>query len=539
MTKFHPEKGELTKKGRKFNPLTNKVEDVYVDKTGKEHKLDGTERPTKELDDIVAEIKNTSKRKREIKKGNMEMAKNRLDSYLKKRKEKKTEKDDKEKKHSELKEVLEKIPEAIEKKEVKSEIKVNNLKSELSDVVQKLKIELQALKTEEVDLTPIESKLDLIASKIKSPEKQKFTDYTSLLKDIKKSLPDNVDTSKIESLLKDIKERPQFEIPEKLIKNDRIKVEVDRISMGGAGGATGTGLATSDNQTDGSQKTQIVDGGGDVADVIDTNGSNGLVTISPGHVSTDNSTADTLSADATYTGDWEDITNFGIIVVTLNASHASATDGLEIDFSSDGTNIDSTDNFTIPATTGKTFSFQTASQYFRVKYTNGGDDQTYFRLQTILKPYYVKPSSHRIQDSIIDDDDGELNLSVLKLRTAADNYVSGAATSAGNFKVSVEEYESDANPIRSDLEGNGYVTIGTSEVELTFTGETHHVHLESKTTNTGTIWIGKTGITNTGGNAYASLQPGESIDIPYNDSDNALYAISDTADQSLLKGALL
>lgn len=92
---------------------------------------------------------------------------------------------------------------------------------------------------------------------------------------------------------------------------------------------------------------------------------------------------------------------------------------------------------------------------------------------------------------------------------------------------------------KTNLEGGGYVIVGTTQVELTFSGTTQTIHLESKITNTGTIWIGKTGVTNAGANSLASLQAGESIDIRYNDASNALYAISDTATQYLLKGALL
>ena len=171
------------------------------------------------------------------------------------------------------------------------------------------------------------------------------------------------------------------------------------------------------------------------SDVISTNKYNGSVVISPGHVSTDNSTSSILAGDAVYTGTWEDITNFGIIVITLKASHESATDGLMVEFSSDGTNVDSDDTFTIPAATGKTFSFQAATKYFRVKYTNGSTTQTYFRLQTILKPYYVKPSSHRINDAIIGEDDAELVKSVLTALNDDGTFSNISATKSNNLKV--------------------------------------------------------------------------------------------------------
>ena len=138
------------------------------------------------------------------------------------------------------------------------------------------------------------------------------------------------------------------------------------------------------------QRTISVGSDGTEADVIATNGNDGLVVVSPAHISEENSSSTPLLANATFTGEWEDITNNGIFIVTVNASHVSAIDGLCICFSTDGVNTDSTDEFTIPANTGKTFSFQAATRYFKLTYVNGGSDQTHFRIQTILKPYYVK-----------------------------------------------------------------------------------------------------------------------------------------------------
>ncbi len=163
-------------------------------------------------------------------------------------------------------------------------------------------------------------------------------------------------------------------------------------------------------------KVMLIDETGNIiADFITTNGFNGLVAIAPGHVSSDNSTGSPLLADAVFTGEWELITNFGVIVLSVTSNVASAVDGLEVQFSSNATagGILSDDNFTVAAGAKKTFSFQAAAKYYRVVYTNGGTNQTSFSLQAILKPYYVKPSSHRIQDSIVDDDDAELIKSVL------------------------------------------------------------------------------------------------------------------------------
>lgn len=164
----------------------------------------------------------------------------------------------------------------------------------------------------------------------------------------------------------------------------------------------------SPKDTNGNVKATLFGKENNQIEVLEINGHKGLVSFAPAHVSTENSTADILGISAFFTGTWEKITNFGIIMLTVYTDQVSATDGLEVQFSSDGINVDSTDCFTIPASTGKTFSFQAATKYFRVKYTNGLTGQSEFRMQVILKPYYVKPSSHRISDSISGEDDAEV-----------------------------------------------------------------------------------------------------------------------------------
>ena len=225
------------------------------------------------------------------------------------------------------------------------------------------------------------------------------------------------------------------------------------------------------------------------ANVIVCDGHNALVSLAPGHVSTVNSTSTTLNSGATFTGTYEDVTNFGVIVVTLKASHASATDGLEIQFSSDGVNVDSQDNFTIAANTGKTFSFQTATKFYRIVYTNGGTNQTFFRLQTVLKPYYVKPSSHRVDDNISGQDDAELIKAVITGKNPGGTFVNITTTTAGNLKFSLEEYDDAAIPVRKDIEGGWIISVGTSAVEVTFTVTTKHILITARQHTTRNLFI--------------------------------------------------
>jgi hypothetical protein len=135
-----------------------------------------------------------------------------------------------------------------------------------------------------------------------------------------------------------------------------------------------------------------------------------------GVVSTANSTATILDPAGVniFTGTSEDVTNYGTIEISVYSNVASATDGLSIQFSSDGTNWDHTDTYTVPAGIGKNYSVQRVAQYFRIVYTNGSVIQTAFRLQVIFNKIYIKPSSHRTDDDITSQDDAELGISILK-----------------------------------------------------------------------------------------------------------------------------
>lgn len=201
--------------------------------------------------------------------------------------------------------------------------------------------------------------------------------------------------------------------------------------------------------------------GEDVADIIQADGQKGLVVITPGHISINNSTAtplagDTGGIDHIFTGDSEDVVNHGVIVVAVFSDVASATDGLMIQFSTD--NIiwtDHEDVFTIPAGTGKTFSFQTVAQYFRVIYTNGVAAQSAFRMQTVLKPYYVKPSSHRVADSISGQDDAELVKATLTAEDPNGVFVNIQATDSDNLRVT--DAENGLAIAKGDVEGTTFV----------------------------------------------------------------------------------
>lgn len=122
-------------------------------------------------------------------------------------------------------------------------------------------------------------------------------------------------------------------------------------------------------------------------------------------VSTNNSTAATLLSGAVFTGTGEDVLAYSEMRVTVFSNVASASDGISIQQSSDNTNWDITDTYTIAAATGKTYVVPRQARYFRIVYTNGGTNQASFRLQTILNKTGTAPSSQRPSDAYTNETD--------------------------------------------------------------------------------------------------------------------------------------
>lgn len=158
-------------------------------------------------------------------------------------------------------------------------------------------------------------------------------------------------------------------------------------------------------------------------------------------VNASNSSATPLSGGATFTGEWVETKYYTNVSIMVSSDVSSASDGLVFQQSIDAVNIDDTDSFTIEAGAKKQFTFGITSKYARVVYTNGVSDQSEFGLQFMFHKGSPKPSSHRIQDNIVDEDDAELVKSILSARKPNGDYTNIEATAAGNLKNSIEEID--------------------------------------------------------------------------------------------------
>lgn len=130
-----------------------------------------------------------------------------------------------------------------------------------------------------------------------------------------------------------------------------------------------------------------------------------------GYVSSVNSSTATLTSGSVFTGTAEDVWRYAEARITVKSDVASATDGLSIQQSANGTNWDQFDVYTIPAATGKAFGVPIYARYLRVVYTNGGTNQTSFQLSTVFHKYVTSITSVRPQDARTNDNDMQENLS--------------------------------------------------------------------------------------------------------------------------------
>ena len=120
--------------------------------------------------------------------------------------------------------------------------------------------------------------------------------------------------------------------------------------------------------------------------------------------------------------------------------------------------------------------------------------------------------------------------------------IMGKASDGSWYNVAVntdgELVVAESGGVSDALEG-APVTVGTTAVELTFSGTTNSINIMSDHDNTGKIWWGPATVDNTGANAYGRLGAGQSVTVDLDDTSSAVYVCSDTAAQTVYKVGLV
>ena len=175
---------------------------------------------------------------------------------------------------------------------------------------------------------------------------------------------------------------------------------------------------------------------------------------------------------------WE-ITNYAVIQVGVFSNVASATNGVQVQFSPDNVNWDHTHQTTYSGGTGVGYVFNAEYRYMRVRYTNGATPQTTFRLQVILKKAPVKQSLYTIDQAVSGNMFAELGK----------NVIIGKTTGGGGGFVDVKVNPSGALTVEntpSTLNSNFVEALTISNVSATSISLTNAkwIRIEADSTNT-------------------------------------------------------
>lgn len=187
-------------------------------------------------------------------------------------------------------------------------------------------------------------------------------------------------------------------------------------------------FATSAKQDTGNSSLSSIDGKLQAEGVVD-----------PG-----NSSVTPLGIGGVFTGAAFEITKYAAINVCVASDVASATNGVKLEVSEDGTNWDHSHTTTYSSATGVGYIFNAEFKYARVVYTNGAVAQTYFRLQTIFKTQPVKQSLYTISQSVNGNMFAELGK----------NVIIGETTGGGGGYVPVKVTPSGALTVEAAVTGS-------------------------------------------------------------------------------------
>ena len=229
-----------------------------------------------------------------------------------------------------------------------------------------------------------------------------------------------------------------------------------------------------------------------------------------GLVSTGNSTTTTLGIGGTFTGSWEDVTDYATLTIQAYSNVASSTGGWKLQWSTDGVNMDKEESLTLSAGAGRALAINVRSRYFRVVYTNGGSAQSSFRLGTIYRPSGNGMNNYALNTQLTDTTLAVMTRSVIV----------GEATGGGGGYHNVKVNPSGA--LAAEISGEVSVTGTTSVTFSAVTGSVSILNLPATQAIAGTVTANGYDGAN---DVYAP--------IPLNDGANAVRVRIDETNGSL------
>ena len=177
-----------------------------------------------------------------------------------------------------------------------------------------------------------------------------------------------------------------------------------------------------------------------------------------GVVDAGNSSVIPLGISGVFTGAAFEVTKYAAINVNVRSDVASATNGLKVEFSPDGTNWDHSHQTTYTGGNGVGYIFNAEYKFARIVYTNSTVAQTSFRLQTIFKTTLTTSSLYTLSQTVNANMFAALNRSV----------IAGETTGGGGGYVNVKVNPSGALTVEATV--SGVSTLAEQQTQTTAIG---------------------------------------------------------------------
>lgn len=162
-------------------------------------------------------------------------------------------------------------------------------------------------------------------------------------------------------------------------------------------------------------------------------------------VSNSNNTTTPLGIGGIFTGTYESIVGWESVSLFIQSDQSSIANGVELDFSADGSTLLSSVTYTYNAPGGFFVAIPAQTNFVRAKFTNNGTTaQTTFTLQTffraIANPQPVSPLSNPVTDST----DTVTTHAVLTGKAPNNSYLNVPVDASGNLNINIA---ADSQPL--------------------------------------------------------------------------------------------
>lgn len=165
-------------------------------------------------------------------------------------------------------------------------------------------------------------------------------------------------------------------------------------------------------------------------------------TIITGIKSVGNRTFTPLSADGIFEGTFEDVSNAASISIIIKSDKDSAPQGFIFQWSADGTEVDFEEKTVLGAAaglSGRAFSITPKGDFFRIKYINGPQAQTKFRLAVTYHSAGTGLISRLLNLALTDNQFAQTVRAVLTAKKPNGEYVNLSATEDGKLIVKLDQ----------------------------------------------------------------------------------------------------